>query len=182
MLINVALWRLDLQSELTYDGDDANVIPSGRTKREGVDFGIRYEPINHIYFDMDINYNYGRYIDSPSTSNRIALAPIVTSVAGISYKSKTGFNGGLRYRYMGDRPANPQNTLTATGYFIMDAVAGYTYKRYQYGISIENLLNTKWKEAQFDTISQLKGESSPVEDINFTAGTPFSLKGTINRM
>ena len=180
MLINVALWRLDLQSELTYDGDDANVIPSGRTKREGVDFGIRYEPINHIYFDMDINYNYGRYIDSPSTSNRIALAPIVTSVAGISYKSKTGFNGGLRYRYMGDRPANPQNTLTATGYFIMDAVAGYTYKRYQYGISIENLLNTKWKEAQFDTISQLKGESSPVEDINFTAGTPFSLKGTIS--
>jgi len=180
MVINAALWRLDLQSELTYNGDDANVVPSGRTRREGVDFGIRYEPFQHIYFDLDANYNYGRYIDSPSESNRIALAPIFTSVAGISYKGTKGFSGGLRYRYMSNRPANPQNTLTATGYFIMDAVANYTYKRYQIGIAIENLLNTKWKEAQFDTVSQLKGETSPVEDIDFTAGTPFSLKGTVS--
>jgi hypothetical protein len=49
-------------------------------------------------------------------------------------------------------------------------------KRYKIGIVIENLLNTVWNEAQFDTESRLKNESQPVDQLNFTPGTPFYAK------
>jgi len=49
----------------------------------------------------------------------------------------------------------------------------YARKNYNLGISIQNLLNIKWKETQFNTESRLKEESQPVEEIHFTPGTPF---------
>ena len=40
-------------------------------------------------------------------------------------------------------------------------------------LTIENLLNSKWNEAQFATESRLRNEPSPVTELNFTPGTPF---------
>jgi outer membrane receptor protein involved in Fe transport len=79
----------------------------------------------------------------------------------------------LRYRFMGDRPANETNTVVAKGYFVVDFALNYTQKRYEIGLSIQNLLNTKWKETQFDTESKLQNEPAPVSEIHFTPGTPF---------
>jgi hypothetical protein len=39
---------------------------------------------------------------------------------------------------------------------------------------IINLLNTKWKETQFAAETRLKNEPTLVDEICFTAGTPFS--------
>ena len=47
------------------------------------------------------------------------------------------------------------------------------------GISILNLFNTEWNETQFATTSRLQNEPEPVDEINFTPGTPFCLKGTL---
>ena len=47
---------------------------------------------------------------------------------------------------------------------------------------IENLLNTEWNEAQFDTESRLPYENKPVNELNFTPGTPFSAKLIIGYM
>ena len=135
--------------------------------------------INHLYFDLDFNYNHGRLVNAPADSNKIPLAPIFTSVAGISYKAEKGFGGSFRYRYMSDRPANERNTLTAQGYYILDANLNYIVGKYQFGIAVENILNVYWKEAQFDTESRLKNESTPVDEIHYTPGTPRFIKGII---
>jgi len=85
-------------------------------------------------------------------------------------------NGSLRYRCIGDRPANVDYSLNAKGYFITDAVINYTKKKYEIGFTINNLFNTKWKETQFATETRLKGELSPVTEICFTPGTAFAAK------
>jgi outer membrane receptor protein involved in Fe transport len=74
---------------------------------------------------------------------------------------------------MADRPANETNTVVAKGYFIVDAAVNYSTKKWEMGLSIQNLLDRKWKETQFDTESQLKNEAAPVSEIHFTPGTPF---------
>jgi hypothetical protein len=45
---------------------------------------------------------------------------------------------------------------------------------------IENLFDTEWNETQFATLSRLQGETTPVEEIHFTPGTPFFLRGRIS--
>lgn len=91
-------------------------------------------------------------------------------------KTKPGINTSVRYRYMGDRPANEDNSVVAKGYFVTDASINYHRKKYEIGFFIQNLFNVKWKETQFDTESRLQNEPVPVSEIHFTPGTPFSAK------
>ena len=68
------------------------------------------------------------------------------------------------------------NSLIAKGYFVTDLTAFYTKKKFEVGIEIQNLFNTEWREEQFEVTSRLRNESAPVDDVNFTAGTPFFAK------
>jgi hypothetical protein len=47
-----------------------------------------------------------------------------------------------------------------------------------FGVSVENLLNTKWNETQFATESRLK-KSNSVEEIHFTLEHLFFMKARI---
>jgi hypothetical protein len=148
---------------------------SGKTRRFGFDFSGRYQPMTSLYFDADINYANGRSIDAQKGQNYIPLAPVWSSTGGITYSSKIGLNGGINYRYLANRPANEDYSLTAKGYFITDFLLNFTRPKYEAGITINNIFNTRWKETQFATKTRLKGEAQPVDEICFTPGTPLGI-------
>ena len=50
----------------------------------------------------------------------------------LPHRKETGFNGSLRYRLMGDRPANEDNNLVAKGYFVWDGT-GELYHQIEIG-------------------------------------------------
>ncbi|KAA9338630.1 TonB-dependent receptor [Hymenobacter busanensis] len=176
LVVNVAVWALHLQDELVYVGDEAVVESAGRTRRFGVDLGLRHQLSSSLFADVDLNLNHGRAVGAPKGQNYIPLAPSFTSIGGLTVKRPGGLSASLRYRHLDSRPANEDNTVRARGYFIMDAVASYTQRRYQVGFSIENLLNADWNEAQFDTESRLQGEKESVSELHYTPGTPFFVK------
>ena len=175
-LLNVAVWYLYLEQEFVYNGDDANVEPSGRTRRQGIDFIARYQWTSKLFSTLNVNLTKPRSIDAPKGANYIPLSPTASSTGGIFYKPLTGFNGGLTYRLITDRPANEDNSITAKGYFVMDASLNYTKPKYEIGVSIENLLNTTWNEAQFATESRLQNEPSAITELHFTPGIPFAAR------
>ena len=176
LLVNASLWYISLQQEFVYNGDGGDIAFKGNTRRIGVDFSGRYQPARSVYLDVDLNYAHGRTLSQPKGADYIPLAPVWTSAGGVTYTGKHGLNGSLRYRYISDRPANEDNSLTATGYFITDAVINYTRPKYAMGLTINNILDTRWKETQFDTTTRLRGETHPVDEICFTPGTPFAAK------
>ncbi|HRH39529.1 MAG TPA: TonB-dependent receptor, partial [Flavobacteriales bacterium] len=135
---------------------------------------------DRLFADMDVNYSHGRILDVPSSENRIPLAPQFTTIGGLSYKRDKGFNASLRYRYIADRPANEMNTVVAKGYFLVDAGVSYRLTHVEFGLSAENLLNAQWNQAQFDTESRLRNETTPVSELHFTPGTPLFLKGIVS--
>lgn len=172
----MALWHLYSQQEFVYVGDEGIVEPSGKTRRMGIDASIRYQLKRWLYADLDVNLARPRAMGEPKGNDFVPLAPTFTSIGGLSVKTKNGFNGSLRYRYISDRPANEDNSVIADGYFLLDAVFSYIYKKFEFSISSENLLNTKWKEAQFDTETRLQNELIPVSEIHYTPGTPLFIK------
>ncbi|MBK6772951.1 MAG: TonB-dependent receptor [Ignavibacteria bacterium] len=176
-LIGMSIWSLFLESEFVYVGDEAVVEPSGRTQRLGLDFTARYQFNNWLWADLDLNYALGKFVDENEEANKIPLAPVFTSVGGLSFKFTNGINGRIGYRYLDDRPANELNSVIAKGYFVMDAMLNYTNDRYNIGFTVDNLLDNKnWNEAQFDTESKLQFEKTPVSELHYTPGTPFSFK------
>ncbi len=179
LVLNTAIWYLFLEQEFVYVGDAGIVEPSGKTRRIGFDFSLRYQINKWLFFDADLNYANARAIDEPEGNDFIPLAPPLTSTAGLSMRLPNGFYGGFQYRYLADRPANEDNSIIAQGYFITNLNAGYSWKKIDIGFSIENLFNVEWNETQFATESRLFDEPESVEEIHFTPGTPFFIKGII---
>ncbi|WP_343672860.1 TonB-dependent receptor [Chitinophaga sp.] len=173
LVISGALWYSYLQKEYVYAGDGGSVEFSGRTRRIGGDLSVRYQPISPLYVDVDVNYARGRSLDDPKGENYIPLAPVWSSTGGVAYSFKNGFNGSLRYRWLGNRPANEDYSLIAKGYFVNDMVINYTKKKFEVGITVNNLFNVQWKETQFETTTRLKGQEA-VNSIAFTAGSKFA--------
>ncbi|MGC4103649.1 TonB-dependent receptor [Ferruginibacter sp.] len=173
LLLNIAAWNLYLAQEFVYVGDDGNVEPSGRTKREGIDIIARYQFSKYLFANANVNFTRPRARDEAKGQDYIPLAPTATSTGGLFYKKPTGFNGGIKYRYIKSRPANEDNSVIAKGYFLLDASVNYTKLKYEIGLSVENLLNVKWNEAQFATESRLMNEPNAVTELNFTPGTPL---------
>ena len=181
VFISAALWGMDLTDELTYDGDNGEIEDNGPSRRYGIDFSLRAQITHFLFADLDINASRNRLVDKVFGAELpdayyIPLAPTFTSTGGITYRAKKFWSAGLRCRHMDDRPANTTNTVIATGYTIFDFSADFAKPKYKIGISIENLFNTEWDEAQFDTESRLYNEPAPVDELDFTAGTPFAAK------
>ncbi len=177
--INTAVWYLFLEQEFVYVGDEGIVEPSGKTRRTGIDLSARVQLSNTLFLDTDFNYTIANSIDQPKTSNRIPLAPLMTSTAGLTFKPLPQFSANLRSRFIRDRPATEDNSIIADGYFIIDFKTNYRFKNVSIGLGIENLLNTDWNEAQFATESRLAEEAESFEEIHFTPGTPFFIKGNL---
>ncbi|HMU46008.1 MAG TPA: TonB-dependent receptor [Chitinophagaceae bacterium] len=179
LILKTAFWHLYSEQEFVYVGDAGIVEPGGKTRRMGVDFSGRYQVNKWLYGDIDINLTKARAIEEEKGQDYVPLAPSFTSIGGLTVKSKNGFSGSVRYRLIGDRPANEDYSVTAAGYFIVDLLAAYEWKSLEIKCSVENVFNAKWREAQFDTESRLQNETDPVSEIHFTPGTPIFFKAGI---
>ncbi len=176
IILQTAIWYLYLQNEYIYVGDEGILELGGRSFRKGTDLSLRIELKRNLYADLDVTLSKSNLLDLPTGENSIPLSPNFVSVGGFSYRQAKGFNGSLRYRFMNNRPANEDYSVVAKGYFIIDFNLNYTLPKWEFGVSVQNLLNSKWYETQFNTESKLKDESSPVSEIHFTPGSPFYLR------
>jgi len=180
LLLNATGWYLYLEQEFVYVGDAGIVEPSGETKRFGVDLGARWQINDWLFLNTDATITNARSIAETDGQDYIPLAPDFTLAGGISILNLGRFNGGFKYRYLDDRPANEDNSIVAKGYFVADLNANYQMsKALNLGLSVENLFNVEWNETQFATTSRLQSENASVEEIHFTPGTPFFIKGNI---
>ncbi len=204
--LGAALWLLDLDSELVFVGDAGNqqtgaggtFEPSAATRRWGVDFEARWAAREWLFLDYDLSYADPRF---RASGEAIPLAPTLLMNGGVTVEPLAGFAAALRVRYLGDRPAIEDRSLTARGYTLLDFLARYRWRNVEASVTLLNLLDRDWREAQFADTSCLIGElqdpdrnpgtpcsarpglqgtrDDPPPDIHFTPGNPFNVRGGI---
>ncbi|MGE0682333.1 MAG: TonB-dependent receptor [Candidatus Binatia bacterium] len=181
-----SVWRLDLDSELVFVGDEGTTEASGPTRRWGVDFEARYPVLPWLFADLDLTYSDPRF---RTTGETIPLAPTLLINGGLTAIFENGFSGALRLRYLDDRPANEDRSLTARGYMLLDLLLRYRWRNIEASVQVLNLADVDWRQTQFDTNSCVRrevgveprcpidGSGEGVGDINFVPGSPISLRG-----
>ena len=174
--LGAALWWMDLESEFVFVGDAGTTEASGETRRVGLDLEARLQLRSWLWADADINLSRGEAVDEPEGANEIPLAPQRTSTGGLTWRHLNGLEGSLRYRHIGDRPANEDGSVTAEGYTVVDFSGAYQRGAWRFNLAVENVLDTMWNEAQFDTESRLRDEKEPVSEIHFTPGNPINMR------
>ena len=180
VLTSLAGWYLHMEEELVFVGDEGSTEVSGETRRLGLDAEIRIQIAKWMWADLDLNLSDGRYVHEPEGSDYIPLAPRVTSQGGVNFLHPSGVEGAVRYRFISDRPANEDYSVVAPGYGIVNLILAYRIHGFRIFAQVENLLNSSWNEAQFDTESRLYNEPSSVSEIHFTPGNPINFQTGIS--
>jgi outer membrane receptor protein involved in Fe transport len=179
IIVNAAVWYMYLESELVWSGDAGTWEPSGQTRRYGVDLSLRWQLVSWLFFDTDVNYSIARFIDEPEGANYVPLAPIWTSAGGLTFNHPSAWSCSVRYRYMSDRPADETNSVQALGHLVFDVNLNYSYRKWTFGVAVENLLNAEWNEAQFAGDYRITSTAEPGYGLTFTPGTPFFFRTVI---
>jgi hypothetical protein len=170
--VAVALWALDLASELVYVGDEGTTEASGRTRRVGADLEGRVRLTRWLWLDADLNLARGRFRDAPAGEDRVPLAPTVTSTGGVTVRDLGAASGGVRYRHVGARPADESGAVVARGSTIWELFGRLRAGRVDVLVAVDNLFDARWNEAQFATTSRLRGEAGESTELHFTPGAP----------
>ncbi len=178
--IGVAFWWLGLGEELVFVGDAGETEISGRSSRTGIDIEARAQLLSWLWLDTDVNLSRGRFLDEPSDANEIPLAPRLTSTGGLTALHPNGIEASLRYRHIGDRPANEDDSVTAKGYTLVNFGLSWKFRNSTCFIVVENVFDVDWSEAQFDTESRLAHETESVSEIHFTPGNPLNWQAGIS--
>lgn len=126
---------------------------------------------------------YTRVAQFFSGGGAVPLAPRVTALADITARLPFGLAANATTRYVSDRWADEQRTQTARGYTLVDLGLRYRCSvtdrlGVDAFVTLENVANVKWREAQFFNTSRLPGEPAEgVQDIVFTPGNPRTVLG-----
>lgn len=173
--LSVTYWVLDLDSELVFNGDDGTTSPQGPSHRDGWEASTKVRLLDWLTFTGDFTYTaHAEFVHGGA----VPLAPIWTARGDLTARLPGGLEAALAGRYLGDRAANEERTATARGYTLFDFTTRYRYRAWEAFLSIENLLDTQFREGQLFFTSRVPGEpAGGVPDIHFTPGTPRSFLG-----
>ena len=193
-------WYLNLASELVFSGDagaqetaaGGTLQPNPGTHRYGVDLETRLRFTDSIFGEYDLAWANARY---NAGGGYVALAPTLLMNGGITAEPAENFWVGLHVRFLGDRAANDAFTLTASGYTLLDLSGKYRWRNLQVSLSLLNVLDRDWREAQFSDETCVRQEvgtavgcsaqpgkqdahpTDPTSDIHFTPGDPIAVRG-----
>jgi outer membrane receptor protein involved in Fe transport len=172
--VSVDVWYLHLDSELVWNGDAGGTSAGAATRRYGVDVEGAWHPLPWLRVDASVSLAHAALVQNAGNGSALALAPKLMGQGGVTVIHDELFVS-LRTRGIGDRPGNDANTLTAQGYLIFDLIAGYRpTKQLDLNLTLNNLLNSEWREAQFADTSAVTPTSPAVEQMHFTPGIPLT--------
>ncbi|MCA1663925.1 MAG: TonB-dependent receptor, partial [Myxococcales bacterium] len=175
-----AFWMSYLENETVFDADAAAFVPSAATRRLGFDLEARARIVSWLYADFDLAQASATAVPDSGNGGAVALAPKLYMTGGLTAKHRSGARGGLRFRYLGDRPAFDETSpeyqqyaksdparVIAQGYFIVDAYGAYRWRFLEAQVMIQNLLNSTWREAQFGNSSCTRDEAYNPSNPNY---------------
>lgn len=177
--LSAAFFLLDLESELVLVGDEGVVEARGATRRLGGELEARLQLFEWLRLETDLSYTEARFRRS---GDAVPLAPRFLARAGVTFRYELGpgaFEATVQMRGVGDRPANEDESATAQGYTVWDLLLRYQTERVDLFVRVDNLFDKRWRETQFFSTSQLRGENAPVDDIHFTPGNPIGVEGGV---
>ncbi len=173
----LAVWALDLDSELLFIGDGGATEPTDGSRRQGVTWANFYRPIPQLSLDTDVSLARARFTAVTAGEDHVpgALERVISS--GVTWDSPRGFRGALRLRHFGSYPLIEDNTVRATATTLLNASVGVRFSEVRVDLSVLNLLDRKANDIQYYYASRLRGEGADgVQDIHFHPVEPRQLR------
>jgi outer membrane receptor protein involved in Fe transport len=177
MQSSLAIWRLDIDSELLFTGDAGTTEPSRASRRWGVEWNTRWRPVRWLLFDLDVAWSHARFTtpdpDPAVTGDHIPGAIGTALSAGAAIHELGPWSASLYARYFGPRPLVEDDSVRSTASTIFNAYVSYRLtQKARLSLDVFNLFN-----AQVDDIAYFYRSRLPGEPLGAPAGAPGAAAG-----
>ncbi len=179
---SLALWYLELDSELLFVGDAGTTEASRPSERWGIEFN-NFWALNDIWsLEADLSWTDARFSDSAPEGNEIPGA-LQTVVSGaVSARNPSGWFGSLRLRYFGEAPLVEDGSVESDGSTMANLALGWSNEDWRMQLDVLNLLDSNDHDIDYFYASRLTGETSEgVEDSHFHVFEPRQLRFYLTR-
>jgi hydrogenase/urease accessory protein HupE len=140
----LAIWWLDIDSELVFIGD-AGTTEAGRpSRRYGLEFANYYSPTDWLTFDADFSFSQARFRNHvDGEGNHIPGSVETVIAAGATFHDLWGgFYGGPRIRYFGPRDLEESGQNRSDDTLLVSATLGYQVnKNLSFQAEVFNILD-----------------------------------------
>ncbi|TKS59297.1 MAG: hypothetical protein EWM72_02309 [Nitrospira sp.] len=175
------VWRLDLQSELVFVGDEGTTEIRGPSRRQGFEVAARGQVWGPLYVNGSFTWTQAEF----RNGDAIPLAPEYTAYGAAILKWPEGLTSQLQATYLGVRPLIEDRSIKSPSWITFDLSERYRlpiklpHGRMEAFLFVQNLFNTEWEQATFAFASQLRNEPVAVTGIHFVPGNPRTFMGGV---
>ncbi|PAP78632.1 hypothetical protein BSZ37_03090 [Rubrivirga marina] len=173
----VALWALELESELVFVGDAGGTEPSDASRHVGVEWTNFYRATDWLQLALDVALTRSRYTAGESDGDRIenSIGRVVTG--GVYAGRPDGWIASLQVRHLGPRPLTADGAFQAEASTLVNARVGTTLGPVAVALDVLNLLDSDAADVSYLYTSRLPGEpAAGVEDVHFHPVLPRSAR------
>jgi hypothetical protein len=183
MQLSLALWHLEIDSELLFVGDGGTTEASRPSRRRGVELGLYARPTDWMIVDADLAWSKPRFRDDDPAGDRIPGAVERVASLGVTFDHGSGWFGGARLRYLGPAALTEDNSVRAPASTLVNLEAGRRIgDRWWVTLGLFNALDEAASDIRYFYESQLPSEAAPVEDVHFHPVEPRTLRLTVSAM
>jgi hypothetical protein len=178
---SLALWRLNIDSELLFVGDAGETEPSRASRRSGIEWNNHYIAAPWLLFDLDLAASRSRYSQDDPAGNYIPGAIDKVASFGMTVTDFGRWYGAFELRYFGPRPLVEDNSVRSSSTTLAYARFGYKISaRSKVTLDLFNLFDRRASDIDYYYQSRLPGESiGGVNDIHFHPVEPRSARLTL---
>ena len=178
---SLALWRLDIASELIFVGDAGETAPSRASRREGLEWNNHYIANPWLFFDLNLAASHARYTENDPIGNFIPGSVDKVASFGATVTNLGDWSGAFQLRYFGPRPLTEDNSIRSQSTTTAYARVGYKInQKTKLALDVFNLFNSKTSDIDYYYTSRLSGETAGgVNDIHFHPVEPRATRLTL---
>lgn len=181
---SLALYRLDFDSELIFQGDAGTTSPGRPSRRSGFEFANYYKLSDWLTIDADLAFARARFRDFDPVGERIPGSVEGVASVAVAVDNIGPYFGALQFRYFGPRPLIEDNSVRSKPTAVINGRIGYKINK-DVRVELEgfNLANNKASAIDYYYTSRLPGEPAEgVNDIHFhpIESRSFRVSMTVN--
>lgn len=172
---SIALWQLELDSELLFVGDAGNTEASRPSTRKGVELVLYYYFNDQISADFEYAYSDAEFDGDAPEGNQVPGANRHVLQAGVTADFDSGWFGSLRLRHLGDRPLVEDGSVTSESLTVWNMKLGYQVNDWQFSADLLNLADSNDHDIDYFYESRLLNKPE-AEDIHYHVIEPRTVR------
>ena len=175
---SLALWLLDFNSELVWAADDGTTEAGASSRRMGIEWSERWQPLPWLLFDLDAAISRARFIEADSNGQYVPEAIESAVSAGASIHRLGPWSTSLFMRYFGPRALTQDNSARSSPSTLFNGQIAYDVNRsVRVTLDILNIFNVLVNDMEYYYPTRLKGEpAAGVSDYEIHPSEPLSAR------